>query len=177
MAVFICQAADDPVPAEAGMVLVSVHGGAGAFLLEKTPGLLPDLVLGQEEGYAAVPGLVFHVAERIALGPADGIAQGLVADLLRAGAHELLQPVEKQMPLIVDAFVQDIQVPAFRPGGFVDHDGACRHGAGNREREAFLSGKLLRLRQDGGVPEEKDAPGPVLTVQVHLPHGEAQLFG
>ena len=96
MAVFICQAADDPVPAEAGVVVIPVDGGACAGLLEEAPGAGADQVLGQEQGNAAAAGLVLHEAEGIGVRPADGIADGRVADLLRVGTHELLEAVDRK---------------------------------------------------------------------------------
>ena len=72
--------------------------------------------------------------------------------------------------------MQDIQVPAFRPGGGVDEDRIGRDRAGNREREVLLPGGFLLLGQDRTFPEEEDAAHPVLAVQTHFQYVQPQLF-
>ena len=76
----------------------------------------------------------------------------------------------------MDTFMENIQVPAFGPGGGIDHNGVGRNLAGNREREVFLPGLFFILDKHCSFPEEKDAAGAVLAVETHFPDLQAQLF-
>ena len=76
----------------------------------------------------------------------------------------------------MDTLVQDIQVPAFGPGGGVDHDGVRRDRPGDRDGEILFPGELFLLYGDAAFPEKENAAGPVAAVEAHLPHVQTQFL-
>ena len=173
-AVFVRELPDDPVPAEAGMVQVAVSERMRAGLLVEAPGAFEDQGAGKEQGNGTALRVLLHILQRVAGGAAGGVLHRFVPDQQGTGAHQLLQAVEEQVPFIMDAFVEDVQVPVSGAGGGVQHNGPGGDLPGEGNGDAVLPGALLLLDQQDAVPEQQAAADPVLAVEVQLQDGQAE---